>query len=500
MKRPIYLLFSLIVLLFAYQSKAQTSSRLVAQSLYTFEDGIFSITDTTKYSYTTTKRGGDLNSKYIAFDKAEQFISEKATSTLVKSKLALQNFDIYNNRTVEQHSNYNLSIGAFENTETIFYYTTIDDTLTSTVKQTWNASSLAWENSTRQIFTHDAAGHRNSKTFQFWNAASANWTNYERSLFAFDLSGNMTSNLYQTWDVSTSNWVNIFNDSMSYSSTNKLVSSITQLWLSGNWENNKKVFYLYDVADNVTESQEQGWDASSSAWYNVKKYEYTHDGRGNILTFINQNWNSGLSKWDTFNRREYSFDSKNNLLSNTWSFWDASKNSFENSSLESYTYDAYDNLLTETAAIWDNIALDWENTEKVTRAYNSFNQKTLEQNEFWDPIAKLWMLRNGNQKFNYYYESYTNSIAENKSITNELKLFPVPSADVLNVQLKSGTKETLTGQIIATNGRLIRQWTINSNKEFKGIIPINDLPPGQYVIQFLGKETGTIKGEFQVLK
>lgn len=500
MKKPIILLFAFAVLLITNQSKAQTSSRLVAQSMYSFEDGNFSIADTTKYTYSSSARGGDLNSKYISFDKAEHFVFNKSTAALVKNKLSLQNFDIYNNRTLEQHSNYNLSIGAFENSETVFYYTTMDDTLTSVVKQSWNAASMAWENMSQQIYTHDASGNRNSRTLKYWNKPGASWLNYERNLYDFDPSGNIVNSTYQTWDLGSSAWINVFKDSMSYSATNKLLSTKTQLWLSGNWENNKNVFYVYDGSDRLIESQEQGWSVGSSTWYDVKKYTYTNDASGNILTFMNQNWNTSLSKWDTFNKREYSYDSKSNLLSNTWSFWDAGSSTFENSSLETYTYDSNDNQLTETAAIWDITSSSWVNTEKASYAFNSFNQKTYEQNEVWDNVGATWYFRNGIQKFYYYYESFTNSIAVKKSITNLLKLFPVPSTDILNIHFKSGTQETFTGQIIATDGRIHRQWTFNSNNEFKGSIPTNDLPTGNYILQFLGTKSGTIKGEFQVLK
>jgi YD repeat-containing protein len=501
MKAHFSLIYTL-VLVFGYSNPigAQKSSRLSAQSLYTFGTGKFNISDSTIYTYLSSKRGGDLNSRYLSYDRAENFVYSKSLGTIVKNWLSMQSFDLYENRELEQKSVFNLGIGAYENAELVFYYTTIKDTITSIVKQTWNSTTINWDYTSQQIFTHDVVGNRNSYTLQFWDKVNAKWLNNDRFIYSYDLSNNLIKSQYQTWSMTSSNWTNVFQDSNNYSSTNKITSSITQIWntTSSVWQNNKKINYAYDASDFLIEGQELGWDAALSDWFQVKRYIYTNDPKGNVLTFLNQNWNKVKGDWDEFRKRAYTYDFKGNLLTNTWYYWNDLTTIFDNGTKETFTYDGKDNMLSQTSALWDKDINDWVNNERLSVAYNSYNQKTIEQNEVWDKIGNFWYFRSEEQKRYYYYQEFTNSLQQNSIENSNLKLYPIPAKDLLNISLKLNHVDHLNCQIIDLQGRVIKQWKIENTKEYFTTIPIQNLQSGSYILRISDSNNKFIQEKFQV--
>ena len=68
MKRKMLLLTLAIPVILCNSARAQTASRLIAQSQYSSNGAIFTVDDSTAYTY-SNGRGGDLNSQ-LKFDTA----------------------------------------------------------------------------------------------------------------------------------------------------------------------------------------------------------------------------------------------------------------------------------------------------------------------------------------------------------------------------------------------------------------------------------------------
>lgn len=491
---------SALLCLSAMPSFAQKGSRLIAQSLYSHDATQFNLTDTTAYQFSTSNRGGDLNSRYISFDNATTYHYDKLRSTFVNYKKTAQKFDLANHREVSIDYYWNNTIGAWEEDQSAYYYITPDDSLTSKVNQTWDKIK-GWNNTTRQSYKYDANKNRTSYIVDFWDNSTASWIGSENFHYEYDASNNLKKRTYQTWNTATSLWEDIYIDSFSYSSTNKVTDYTNILWdkITVSWKNYKKVSYAYGTADFLTEQTEQGWDIASAAWYNVLQTIITNDSKGYPLKRETDQWNSTTNIWNNFSNQFSDYDSKGNLINNYNQKWIDSLNRFVNIDQRSYTYDANNNLLSNSSAYWNSITGKWDNSIRLSYEYNSHNQKILQNHEVWD-ITGFWTHSGGDQLFNYYYEEFSTAIPEQVVAKGTLLLYPVPAAHTLNIKLKWSIAQSFTARITDIQGNVYRVWNVNPVNSYDEEISISDFSNGTYFIECTGSLEGSVTKAFTVIR
>lgn len=497
MKKTLTLLQLLLAL--ASFSTAQARSRLVAHTLYNYNGSVFVITDTTSYRY-SSGRGGDLSSRYLAYDNSISFVYDPAFSALVNYKRSVQSFDLHGNRSVQIGTIWNKTIGAWQDYETNYFYTTADDSLTSRIDQSWNSGSATWDNVAQQTLTYDAAKNRSSYTLDLWKAGA--WTGVERFFYAYDASNNLIKKTYQVWDDLSGTWENNFYDTMAYSATNKVTAYYNVLWdkAAGAWVNNKATVSTYGTGDLLAVQTELGWDAASSSWYNVQKDSFHYDGKGNILLEDRLQWNTGGSFWENYRRKVSDYDGRDNVLNTYTQFWDAGASSFTGNSQHTYTYDASDLTLSDVLSNWNAGTAVWDSSIRYTYLYNSYGQKTFQNYEDWDATAGSWTNRTGNQRFHYYYEDYSPTAIPAAGIPagGRLSLFPVPAQDELNISLNWEQAQAFSARITDLQGRVYRQWNHPSTAQYRQQIPTAGMSSGVYFLECRGAGGASLKQSFVV--
>lgn len=438
----------------------QKASRLVAQSLYTFDGSSFRITDTTHYTYRSALRGGDLSSRYLAFDESMSLLYDNSSSALINYQKSYQNFDINNHRTVTVSAIWNKGIGAWEDAKTVYYYPDINDSLSSQVEQVWDKPTASWQNLTRQTFTYNTARQRTSYVLDNWNPSVA-WEGKEKYLYEYDASGALSKTSYFSWDKVAAAWANEFIDSFAYSGSGKLMVYTSIVWNKalGKWVNNRQSTYTYDGSGYLINQLESGWDGSSSTWYPVQQYVLTNDSKGNLLEYLTQNWDAGTSAWLNIRKRVYTYDAASHLLSNTQLTWNGS--GFDNGDQMLYTYDASGNELTESSALWDMGLAKWNNNEQVKSDYNSYNQLTGVHYLKWSTAATTWSDYKEGQYKHYFYEEYSpTALTHNENGNELLALYPVPARQQVTIALVNPGHAQLHFRVSDYSGRILQQWDV----------------------------------------
>lgn len=498
MKKTFYLLLSCCTI--ASGAYAQIKSRLIAQSLYNYDGTSFIVSDSTKYNYTSSFLGGDLSSRYIAFDNSTTFNFDKASSSFNNFKKSVQRFDTKNHRTVLLTAYWNKSISAWEEAQTFYYYTTVDDSLTSKVEQAYNKGAAAWDNLVQESYTYDAVNNRTSYTLEFWNVAAGKWVGYDRYFYTYDASNNLTKKTNQNWSTSTSSWENVFIDSFTYTPANKVQIYTNIVWdkTISSWKNNKQTVNTYDASDYHIDEIQSGWNATSGSWYNVQKISFVNDSKGNMIQQTLQNWNDVSMSWDNFRKQYLTYDSKNNAVNNYWQAWNSGSGMYENADQRSFTFDAANNTLSNVSSLWNATTSSWDSSIRLSFEYNSFNQLTRQNYESWD-LAGFWAHKTGDQLFNYYYENYTNSIHENQIEKGSLSIFPVPAAEQISIALKWENPQAFSARISDINGKLYKQWNVGAVSNYNEQVSVSNLSSGTYFIEFSGYKGDKFRQSFTVL-
>lgn len=497
MKKTLTLLQLLLAL--ASFSTAQTRSRLVAQSLYNYNGTGFIVTDTTAYRY-SSNRGGDLTTRYLAYDNSITFTYDPFFSGVINHKKSLQNFDIHGNRSVRIGTIWNKTINAWEDYETNYFYTTPADSLTSQVDQFWNSGSATWNNVAQQTITYDAAKNRSSYTLELWKSGA--WAGVERFFYTYDAANNLVNKTYQVWDDGAAAWENNFSDTMEYSPTNKVTAYHNRLWdkSAGTWVNNRAIYSTYGAGDLLAVQTETGWDAGTSSWYNVQKDSFHYDGKGNTLQEDRMQWNTGSSFWENYRRKVSEYDSRDNQLNTYTQFWDAGSSSFSGNNQHTYTYDASDHVLSDVLSNWNAGTATWDSSIRYTYRYNSYGQKTFQNYEDWDAATSTWINNTGNQQFHYFYQDYSPTAISQANIPAQgrLSLFPVPAQAELNISLSWEQAQAFSTRITDLQGRVYRQWSHPATAQYQRSIPTDALSSGVYFIECRGSKGSSLKQSFIV--
>lgn len=486
----------LFVFLFFCLSAAQSlaqwrSSRLMATAGYNYTASVasnFYLIDSVNYTYYYPDKGGDLNSVYIPYNDAVSYRYDIENNVLLKVKKSLQQFDVNHHRSVRTNYLWNVMWREMDNT---LFASTLEDSLLNKINQVWNSSMRGWDNKSKQDYTYDAAKNKTADILSFWDEGKRLWVFQERTVYDYDVSANLIKKTFQEWNQSSASWDNIISDSFIYNAAGKVSRNISFLWdkTTSGWKTFKQVMYIYDAAGYLLTQTDYGWDASSASWINAQRKRYTNNAAGNILESSMQNWNATDTIWENVSRQLNIYDAKEHNINLSIQFWDKLTASFKNSVQVIHTYDGRGNMKTELSSSWDASSGSWRYGELDSFDYNSFDQLTyFTFFTNWDTLTKSWGYNEFDQKFFYYYEGYTTSFKESVLPAAEVDLYPVPVNNSLNVRLRSREIQAYTCRIMDLQGRVMQQWNISPTNLYNGVIPVEGLTAGAYLIEFTGNK------------
>lgn len=239
-----------------------------------------------------------------------------------------------------------------------------------------------------------------------------------------------------------------------YDPNGDITSLIDYFWdkYTNGWKTNIKHDYTYDSNGyNILDIE---YMADSEDWIASFKFESTFDSNGNITLYVAFQWIPDLIDWEVRYKYEYTFDSNGKLTSKSFYYLDSE---------------------------------DWINSYKDVYTYDSNGNNKLDINFQWD--SNLNELVIGAKTFYYRGDNYTS--VENAETINEIKIYPNPVSELLNIDLGERYREIFIRVLNAAGKEVIN----NSFKEQQLIgFELNNVPDGLYFINVkTEKSNATIK-------
>jgi hypothetical protein len=160
-----------------------------------------------------------------------------------------------------------------------------------------------------------------------------------------------------------------------------------------------------------------------------------------------------------------------------------------------YTYNNLNNKTGDLTLYWNTNTQLWDTFMNGTYHYNTNNQLDKFTSLHWNKSNKTWeplidtatTLTRKARIVNYYYETvHPASVANTDVQNNPLQIYPVPAAGMINIYVPFTEKQEILAVITDMAGRTIRTWKEAPATEYRGSIPVADLPPGNYLLRING--------------
>ena len=98
----------------------------------------------------------------------------------------------------------------------------------------------------------------------------------------------------------------------------------------------------------------------------------------------------------------------------------------------------------------------------------------------------------------YYYELYTADVNNISTLPANVKLYPVPANNIMNLAVQWENAADFTVSITDINGRTVKSWSEKATPNYNRQIPVNDMPAGNYLITISNGSQTTTK-QFSVI-
>lgn len=382
----------------------------------------------------------------------------------------------------------------------------------------------------QDAFTYDAQGRQTGRVTTRATAVTPGspFVNYMRRSYSYDASGNLVKSVTEIWDNNA--WKNQ-QQRMSVYSNGEQVKETWQMWENNAWANQQE--YEYTYANGLkTEYLYTGWNITTGAIMNKAKTLYTYNSskhmtmlttqrynmgtqvfeddsrevytvnaKGERIHTFSEKWDAANSTWNKTNQLINTYTATGNLYRDTFERWDDVNNVWIPSLTYEYSYDANDNNTDMVLQMWNTDSAKYINDQRLAYKYNSFKQRTHYESLRWDYATQTWIVGNSDYGNTYYYELYTPtvSVAGITSVAADVKLYPVPANNVLNIDAQWQTARDFYVTITDMQGQLVRSWKENATTHYNKQIPLNSMVNGNYFIT-INDGTGSITKHFVIVR
>lgn len=345
-------------------------------------------------------------------------------------------------------------------------------------------------NSRRSTYTYDANNNLIKEVEGKWNMTTSAWENFQQDLYVFN-NGNLEKRTRQSWVNST--WVNYTQAEYTYSNGLNTEYEYT-LWNTTNSQvtSKNKVVYTYNAGGHMTMLVNQQYDLVNMVYEDKSREVHTLNGANNIMHTITELWDNGTSTWKNYNQLMYSYDANGRDYRDTFETWDDVNSVWKPGLAYQYLYDANGNNIDYTMKRWNTDSSKYINSEQLLYDYNSFNQQTRYRTLTWDKTNNTWGIGSNDYDTKYYYGLYTADVNNITSLPAEVKLYPVPANNILNLAVQWKNAADFTVSITDIYGRTVKSWSENATPNYNRQIPVSDMPAGNYLISISnGNQTAT---------
>ena len=335
-----------------------------------------------------------------------------------------------------------------------------------------------------------------SDTVWNWDSTTNNY--YYKSYYTntYDTAYRWTSRMGNVWDTSVHVWVNSTKEFFTFNSANLETEYITIDWFNNAWDTTLILYNTYNNNNQISTSIRKNINLFFPYYVNSTRTQYSYDALGRIDTILEDTRGNDTTNWVHSSLTVDSFDVNNNMVLSLSQYWNTA--GWYNGQLALNTYDANHNLIGYLLQIPDSVG-QWINSQQYQATYDSYNMTTSESYITWNTASQNWVPQAGNVVRHYYYELYTPTGIAEIQATGDVRIYPVPAADMLSLDLKWDEAQASTATIYDMTGRKINESTLPYAATYHGYIPVQGLSAGTYTIEIKGA-SGSISKTFNVMR
>lgn len=313
-----------------------------------------------------------------------------------------------------------------------------------------DASTGAWQGSTKDENTYTSSGYLSQKINYTWNEDNNGWLKVSKTEEGYDQNFLISSIIVSIWDGDGSKWENSFKGgNYKYDAQGNILNATLFAWDSDNdlWVEMGSSEYIYDANGNML--------VENNNFVGTKfKDEYTYDSNGFLISDIASGWDETDSVWSFIDKSECTYTADGKDYETIYSDWVTDSAQWIKSTRDLNIYDDDNNILREVHFLWDDDFSSWaSSTEEKYVCDNSYSvsdlilpldcefcsnqiHKVLKVEYYsWDNSTTIW--DHGGDANLYYSEHDYTAISElNKE---NIRVFPNPAADFVTITLQQNS-------------------------------------------------------------
>jgi hypothetical protein len=337
----------------------------------------------------------------------------------------------------------------------------------------WSYDNGNFEESFRSTRTYNSAGRIATMMSEMKDGSS--WVIDDMDRLTYTSSGLVDTYFYAYFDGSdwdSSKTINLYN------TAGKSTGDISQSWdaSTNSWENNYRNRIVLNTSNEPDSSIFESWDQTAGAWQTkiITKYTYASGKLANTVTHMDMN-----GTWVNGNRTSYTYHTNGKVLTELYESWDAMTAAWRNQNKATYTYSSSGQVTNTLRESYTNNA--WVDDRKSDYTYNSFGQVLVETEQSYR-LGQWWP----SYQSRNYYEIYFPVSVKNTAAHSQLKLYPVPARDRVNVQLDLDKPVNVNISIFDMSGKVVKSVNLPTVSQYNGHIDVASLPAGNYVMKMTG--------------
>lgn len=393
-----------------------------------------------------------------------------------------------------------------------------NDLVASQVLENWNGST--WVNSKRYTYDYDVNSNLTVIHYDSWSGSTWNptgkieytgynfqhkygaeiyyiwsggaWMNLSKDVYQYYTNGYQVQNLERyDWNSTYNQWDSLDRWAYAYNA-DSLASLIKMVPHAGNWLQSTREIYTYSSSPFVrTEYSLQNYDTSvmPPVWKDDRKIVYTYNAADQLLKTFKTKYTA--IGWMDEARDERIYNASNQLIEY---FNEIYLGAWSNNTRNTFTYSG--NLLSQEIR-YEGLGSGWNETKKLSYLYDALDSMTFREIDTFNGATFI-----PNNRDFYYYAWIPTSTNDLIKSVNGCTMFPNPTVDVLNLEMKSEKQFQSFIRILDITGKC-RMMIVQPVIEGKNRVQITTsaLPAGNYFIQLSNEMHATqFAGKFQIIR
>lgn len=424
------------------EKTAVVPSRLISSSIRP-HDGSGSFTqipsDTVDYVYSGYRGGDGTDNNPLKYDTMLLRKWDGSLGIFVPDSRDIQFFDA-KDRLVGEIAQY-VSGGKWLNNhlENWIYNTSGNDSIYK--YHSWDSATSSWILYRRVTSTYNSSGLLDRTVEEYLDFNTNTLAPYSRTTFSYNAAGLVTNTDYESPTGTPGTWLLKSRDVQSYTSSNLLSRHTSLQRMAGPSVDSSYDFrYYYNSANQLVSSRSRNYIS------NDDDSSYTSSLSSSGMPLATTSYRFDGIAWNPGDRWSKTYTSSGKLSSDTWQ--------------------------TYNAGVWGNYMREFY-------FYNSFDQLIRDYHQTFYNGA--WTADYSDLDYRYYYGAYNTAVKTvGSDAVPQIRLSPVPTSDVLKVNISFARPVSATIVIVDMAGRVTRKWQEGPAKALSKSIDTHALPNGQY--------------------